>query len=184
MKPLQTVAMGYVIIALFAQVGDFDLLADPVGWLLVLGGVRLLPASIGRSALTYVGALALLVSVPIWVPDVATALAREDESLAWAADLPAFAFTALLFHRLGRAATAGGDPTAGRVCSGLVTFTGAVAVLPALVFGAGWTEIATTASTAAELLRLATIVALFAYATRAWSRPPILQSAANPPDSS
>lgn len=184
MKPLQTVAMGFVIIALFARVGDFDLLADPVGWLLVLGGVRLLPEPIGRKALTGLGLLALVVSVPIWVPDVAAALAREDESLAWTADLPAFVFTALLFHQLGAAATAGRDRRAARVCAGLVTFSGAVAVLPVLVFGAGWSELATTASTAAEVFRLAIVVTLFAYAGRAWARTPILESAAKPPDSS
>ena len=36
MKPLQPVAMGLVIVLLGATVNGCDLLADPVGWLLVL----------------------------------------------------------------------------------------------------------------------------------------------------
>lgn len=184
MKPLQTIAMGFVVIALYARAGGFDLLADPVGWLLVLGGVRLLPDTVPRSALTWLGLLALAVSVPIWVPDVASALADVDESLAWAADLPAFGFVALLLHLLSGAASAAGDRTAGRLCALLVTLTGVVAAMPALVFGAGWSGLGSTASTAAELLRLAVVVALFAYAGRTWARPPMTGSAVDPPHSS
>lgn len=184
MKPLQTVATGFVVIALFARAGGYDLLADPVGWLLVVGGVQLLPDPVARRPLTYLALLALAVSVPIWVPDVAAALAREDESLAWSADLPTFAFTALLLHQLALAATARRDPTAARVCGGLVVLTVAVALLPVLVFGAGWSDVASTATTAAELLRLATVVALFGFAGRSWARPPIPETAAHTPDSS
>ena len=44
MKPLQSVAMGFVFIALYARWHGYDLYADPVGWVLVLLGVRRLPA--------------------------------------------------------------------------------------------------------------------------------------------
>lgn len=182
MKPLQTVAMGFVVVALFARAGGFDLLPDPIGWLLVLGGVRLLPDPVARRPLTGLALLALAVSVPLWVPDVADALGRQDASLAWAADLPGFALTGLLFQQLGLAATAAGDRTAARVCGALVTLTVAVAALPVLVFGAGWSDVGSTASTAAELLRLATVIALFAYAGRAWTRPPMPQPATALPD--
>ena len=40
MKPLQSVAMGLVIVVLVARYGEYDALADPLGWLLVLWGVR------------------------------------------------------------------------------------------------------------------------------------------------
>ena len=43
MRPLQSIAIGLVIIALRAEFGGYDALADPVGWLLVLLGVRSLP---------------------------------------------------------------------------------------------------------------------------------------------
>ena len=43
MRPLQSIAMGLVIIALRAEFGGYDALADPLGWLLVLLGVRTLP---------------------------------------------------------------------------------------------------------------------------------------------
>ena len=43
MRPLQSIAIGLVIIALRAEFGGYDALVDPVGWLLVLLGVRTLP---------------------------------------------------------------------------------------------------------------------------------------------
>ena len=44
MKPLQSIAMGLVIIALKAWVnGEYDVLPDPIGWLLVLQGLAALP---------------------------------------------------------------------------------------------------------------------------------------------
>ena len=46
MKPLQSVAMGLVIVALSARVAGHDVLADPAGWLLVALGVARLPAEL------------------------------------------------------------------------------------------------------------------------------------------
>lgn len=43
MKPLSSVAMGLVIVVLVARFGGYDALPDPLGWLLVLWGVRRLP---------------------------------------------------------------------------------------------------------------------------------------------
>ncbi len=178
MRTLQSIAMGFVIIALYARVGDVDLLADPLGWVLVLVGACRLPASVSTRPLLYVGALALVVSVPITVPAVLDALAREDASLSWAADLPSFAFTALLLHQLGLAATTARDRGAATVLRLLVTATLVVAALPVLVFGAGWAALGEPAGAAAELLRLVVIVTLFVYARRAWAEPPVVEPAA------
>lgn len=161
--------MGYVIIALFARQGGYDLLADPVGWVLVLLGVRRLPDPIARDTLLYVGALALAVSVPLWVPAVVEAIAREDASLAWAADLPALAFAGLLFHQLARAAQGAGERTTASVLHGLLTLTVVVAVLPVLVFGAGADGLADLAGGSGQLLNLATVVVLFTYSGRTWA---------------
>lgn len=164
--------MGYVIIALFARQGGYDLLADPLGWVLVLVGVRQLPDPIPRGALLYVGSLALVVSIPLWVPAILDAVAREDESLAWAADLPALCFAGLLFHQLGQAAQRAGERTAMTVLQGLVTLTAVVAVLPVLVFGAGWEALGDLAGGSGQLLNLACVVVLFTYSGHAWAGTP------------
>ncbi len=164
--------MGYVIIALYARQGGYDLLADPLGWVLVLVGVRGLPDPIARSTLLYVGALALVVSLPLWVPAVLEAVTAEDESLAWAADLPALAFAGLLFHQLGQAAQRAGERTAMTVLQGLVTLTVVVAIAPVLVFGAGLDALADVAGGTGQLLSLATVVVLFTYSGRRWAGAP------------
>lgn len=172
MKPLQAIAMGYVIIALFARQGGYDLLADPVGWVLVLLGVRRLPDPVARTALLYAAALALAVSTPLWVPAVFEAVADEDPSLAWAADLPALVFAALLFHQLAGAARLAGDRGAATVLQTLLVLSVVVAVLPVLVFGAGWESLADLAGGSGQLLNAATVVVLFVQAGRAWAQEP------------
>lgn len=161
--------MGYVVIALFARQGGYDLLADPLGWLLVLLGVSRLPDPVDRAALLYAGTLALLVSIPLWVPTVLEAIANEDDSLAWAADLPALVFAALLFRQLGRAALAAGDATASTVLQGLVTFVVVVALLPVLVFGAGFSGLEDLAGGSGQLLNVVSVAVLFAYSGRDWA---------------
>lgn len=161
--------MGYVVIALFARQGGYDLLADPLGWLLVLLGVSRLPDPVDRAALLYAGTLALLVSIPLWVPTVLKAIASEDDSLAWAADLPALVFAALLFRQLGRAALAAGDATASTVLQGLVTLVVLVALLPVLVFGAGFSGLEDLAGGSGQLLNVVSVAVLFAYSGREWS---------------
>lgn len=163
--------MGYVVIALFARQGGYDLLADPVGWVLVLLGVRALPDPVARGTLLYAGILALAVSVPLWVPAAIDAVAAEDASLAWAADLPALAFAAVLFHQLRQAAEQAGDRTPAAVLQGLLTLTVLVALLPVAVFGAGLTSLGDLAAGTGQLLNLATVVVLFTYAGRPWAAP-------------
>ncbi|MAS56007.1 hypothetical protein [Nocardioides sp.] len=182
MKPLQTVAMGYVVIALQALQGvrldpagdpvagsGYDLFPDPIGWLLVVLGVGLLPATLAGGALRISGLLALVVSGALWFPAVAEQIAAEDPSLGWAASLPALAFGGLLFHRLAAAAGQAGERTAMTVLQGLVTLTALVAVLPVLVFGAGWDGLADLAAGSGQLLNLAAIAVLFTYSARPWA---------------
>lgn len=164
--------MGYVIIALFALQGGYDLLANPLGWVLVLVGTRLLPEPIARGTLLYVGSLALLVSIPLWVPEFLGAVAREDPSLEWAVSLPALAFSGLLFQQLGQAAQSSGERTPMTVLQGLVTLTVIVAALPVLVFGAGWDALSDLTGGSAQLLNLVTVVVLFSYSGRRWAGAP------------
>jgi hypothetical protein len=177
-KPLQSIAMGFVFIALYARFNGYDAYADPVGWALVLYGVHRLPADLaGRGGVFYLGWLAALVSVPLWFPDVTDALDDADASLAWAADLPAFAFGALLCHVLARAAVAEDEPRAAawlRIISiGFVV----VALLPVLVFGAGMDDLSDPAGLAAQATKLALVWALFVYAGRVWAGAPVAEDA-------
>src|SRR5918993_5067267 len=98
--------MGLVFIALVARVnGEYDVIPDPVGWLLVLQGLAQLPDALPhRSALRTLGFVALLLSVVLWFPDLAGGLEAEDVALLWAATLPQLAFVALLCRALAELA--------------------------------------------------------------------------------
>ena len=143
MKPLQSVAMGYVFIALYARFSGYDAYADPVGWALVLYGVYRLPADLpSRGGVIYLGWLSGLVSIPLWFPAVIDALEDADPALGWAADLPQFGFGFLLCLALSKAAEADDDLRAANWLRMLVTAIAVVAVLPVLVFGGGIDELA------------------------------------------
>lgn len=182
MKPLQSIAMGLVIVVLVARFHGYDALPDPVGWLLVLLGVRALPPAVPhRDSLLWLAGLAGAVSVVVWFPAVTDALYDADASLAWAANLPEVLFGALLCHALAATAdeaatgsagadrAAAADPKAARWLR--LTRTGmlVVAVLPVLVFGAGLTAFETTSYVAAGLMAVLLICLLFTYAGRSWA---------------
>lgn len=170
MKPLQSVAMGMVVILLVAPAGGFDIFADPIGWVLVLLGLRGLPASIElRGVLLVLGGLALLVSLPLWVPDVVDALDDADESLAWALDLPRFGCFLLLALALLRAAEAAGDRTARTWWGAVVVGLAAVVVLPVLIFGGGLDDLEGLAGVLVALVPVVMVVLLFAHSGRAWA---------------
>ena len=174
MKPLQSVGAGWVFLLLVATVAGYDLYADPVGWLLVLLGVRRLPLAFPfRSTLAQLGVLALLVSLALWLPAVEDRLADADPSLAWAANLPQFGWLVLLCHACALAAGADGDRRAARWFRTLRLGGIAVIVLPVLVFGAGIEGVGTAAGAAVLLTPLALVVALFSYAGRPWALTPV-----------
>jgi hypothetical protein len=177
-KPLQSIAMGFVFIALYARFDGYDAYADPVGWALVLYGVHRLPADLpGRGGVLSLGWLAALVSVPLWFPAVTDALDDADASLAWAADLPAFGFGALLCHALARAAVAEEEPRAAAWLRTLSIAFVVVALLPVLVFGAGMDDLSDPAGLAAQATKLALVWALFVYAGRVWAGAPVVEDA-------
>lgn len=171
MKPLQAVAMGLVIVALGAKVNGYDLLADPLGWLLVLHGVRLLPADVPRRETIYaIGIVAALASVALWFPAVTDALSDADDSLVWAATLPQIAFVALLCAELAVHADAGGDRTAARWLRTARTLTIAVGVLPILVYPVE-RDLLIPLVLVAVITIVLVIVLLFSYSSRPWSLP-------------
>ena len=179
MKPLQSIAMGLVIVVLVARFRGYDALPDPARWLLVLLGVRALPPPMPhRDSLLRLAGLAGAVSVVVWFPVVTDALYDADASLAWAANLPEVLFGALLCHALAATADQAADGsvhTDRKAARWLrLTRTGllVVAVLPVLVFGAGMTAFESTSYVAAGLMAVLLICLLFTYAGRPWAHPP------------
>lgn len=172
MRPLQSVAMGLVVVVLSARFGGYDALADPLGWLLVLLGLHGLPVAVPhRTTLARLALLAGAVSAVLWFPAVTEDLYDTDASLGWAANLPQLAFTAVLCHALAAAAGAAGDDRAARRLRLLRTAVVVVGLLPVLVFGAGLSGLETTAYLAAGLVALGLIWVLFAVSGRDWARP-------------
>lgn len=169
MKPLQAIAMGLVIIALSAKVNGYDLLADPLGWLLVLHGVRLLPADVPRrDTIHAIGIVAALVSVALWFPAVADGLSDTDDSLVWAATLPQIAFVALLCVELSVQADAAGDAKAARWLRTARTLTIAIGVLPIVVYPIE-PDLLLPLILVAVITIVLVIVLLFSYSARPWS---------------
>lgn len=169
MKPLQSVAMGLVIIALEAWIaGGYDALPDPLGWLLVLHGLGALPARLGhRPALRILGLLAFVMSVVLWFPSVRDGLERTDASLLWAADLPQLGFVALLCLALSRAAAT--DTRAARWLRTAALLTVLAAVLPVVVLGAGVDALVEVMVVGSGVVLLLVIVLTFRYAARPWA---------------
>jgi len=161
--------MGFVLLVLITPIGGYDVLADPIGWLLVLHGLRGLPDLPLGTAVRCLAVLAAIVSVPLWVPAVVEALEAADESIAWAVNLPQFGFVAVLSLALSRAALQAG--ARGPAAWWRTTFLGAVAVivLPVLVFGGGVDSLEDTAGIAVVAVPLAMIVLLFTYTGRSWT---------------
>jgi len=177
-KPLQSVAMGYVFIALYARFDGYDAYADPVGWALVLYGVHRLPADLpSRVGVLYLGWISGLVSIPLWFPAVIDRLEDADPSLAWAADLPQFGFGALLCLALSNAALADDDPRAANWLRMLMMAIGVVAVLPVLVFGGEIDELADPADLAVQIVYVVLVWLMFQYSGRVWAGAPVEEEA-------
>ncbi len=170
MRPLQSIGMGLVIVALHAAFGGYDALADPVGWVLVLMGVRDLPADLDRrSALFWLAGLAGAISIPLWIPGVADALNDADPSLLWAANLPQLGFGGLLAHSLARRAADAGEAGSAAWLRLVVTGFVAAALLPILVFGGGVDALEVPTYVGASVLLLAFVWLLFSYSARPWA---------------
>lgn len=180
MKPLQVIAMGLVVLVLSSTVNGYDIYVDPIGWLLVLYGLRTLPDEYElRFTLRYVGGVAAIASVPLWVPAVIDALGDADPSLAWAADLPRFGFLAVLCLALARSAEEARDRRGSAWWRTLLVGVIAVVALPVLVFGGGLTGLEATAGFSVALVPLVMIVLLFVHSGRAWAGAQAPESATN-----
>ena len=171
-RPLLVAALGYLLILLVVPAGGLDLAPDPIGWALVVLGVSRLPLALPRRGVVLgLGLTAFVVSVPLAVPGVIGAVADVDLSLSWAVSLPALGTTIALAQALTDASRDAGDLVAAGWVAWLRTGAVVVAVLPALVFGAGITSLAAPTALLAQVVAAATVVVLVAYSGRAWARP-------------
>ncbi len=68
MEPLRTLAWGLLVVAVDLNVNQLDLVADPVGWgLVVLAAIRLRPLHPAFGAAVAAAVLGLVASVPAWL---------------------------------------------------------------------------------------------------------------------
>lgn len=171
MRPLGLIAYGFLFVAVKVTFGRYDVLADPIGWLLVLFGLRRMARAVdlpATMALAYLGILSLLCSGPLWWPSTASALDRGDPSVLWSVGLGELLFTAVLCHGLATLAQGAKDGRAVlwfRSCeAGLLI--GAVA--PVLYFGAGldWLK---GVGNLGQILQLVVLVLCFVYSGKEWT---------------
>jgi hypothetical protein len=167
-KPLQAVGMGLVIVLLTAPVHGYDLLPDPLGWLLALTGLRALAVP-QRRTLLGLAWLAFAVSCVLWIPAVPAHLDDLDPSLTWSANLPQLVTTIVLAHALAQQALLAEDPSARRWLLTARSLLVVVTVLPVVVFGGGLDGLVGATYVAASLALLLLVWLLFAYAGRAWA---------------
>ena len=163
--------MGLLIVVLTASVHGYDVLADPLGWLLVLAGLSRLP-SLSAGAVTTLAGLSFLVSVVVWWPAARDALNVTDPSLAWAASLPELATAIALAHGLAREARTVGDRSATAWLRTARTLLVVVVLLPPVVIGGGLDQLRGTAALVGSASLVLLVVLLFGYAGRPWATPP------------
>lgn len=167
MKPLPWIAMGLVIVALSAQVDGYDLLADPVGWALVLYGVTRHDRFPWPNAVVQLTVLAIVVSCFLWFPGAADALADHDLALVWAASLPELALMATLCAGFARVAGEAADRRARRWLrtAAAVAVVTALAPLPVLAAERDIDDVLPLGLVAVVLV----IVLLVRYSSRPWA---------------
>jgi len=183
MSPLQRIAMGLVIVLLPANFPHdphpvwafYDALPDPLGWALVLTGVHALRGHLDVDVLAWFGWVALVVSVPLWFPQLNHLLVPEynhgiDVSFQWFLSLPQTVFSLLLARSIGRTAELQ-EPrdrfVAGRF--GVLTWAfAALAVLPAIAYGGGVDALVNPTLVGIGVVNVAFIYYLFRVHRRTW----------------
>lgn len=175
MKPLHAVALGLVVIALYAQQGDYDLLPDPAGWALVLVGLKVLTdrVDLPRSPVLWLlGVLALAASAALTAPPVREWFEDAEPALGWAIDVPALGFCAVLCHSLTSGARAAKEVGAyGWLQWTAIGFVASV-LAPIVVIGGDVEALRGPAELVAGLAQLSLFVLCLAYGGRTWAGAP------------
>lgn len=171
MKPLHWIAMGLVIVLLSARFGSYDALADPIGWMVALLGLRGLADLPDRRLVTGLAVAALVVSAVLWWPATQAWLDGEDPSLRWALALPQLGFQATVCRGLARRAAAASEPTAARWLTTAWSAVALMAVLPLVAIALRSAAVESTTNVAAALASILVVWLLFAYGSRPWALP-------------
>lgn len=183
MSPLQRIAMGLVIVLVPAYFPHdphpawafYDALPDPVGWLLVLSGVRRLRDHLDVDVATWLAGVAFAVSVPLWFPQVNHLLVPEynpriDVSFQWFLSLPQTVFGLVLARTIGRAAEQQVPRdrfVAGRY--GVLTWAfAALVVLPVIAYGGGVDALVNPTLLGIGLVNVVFVYYLFRVHRREW----------------
>ncbi|MCW2758325.1 MAG: hypothetical protein JWO46_2071 [Nocardioidaceae bacterium] len=180
MTPLQRIAIGMVVVAIPADFGSechaYDALPDPIGWLVVLSGVWALGRTLDVDWAKWFGVLALVVSVPLWLPSVNQLLVpacnpgHVQDSLRWGLSLPPFVFGFALSRTIGRNAqwqSPRDSFAAGRF--GVLTWAfAACAVLPAVGYGADQQGVLVGSFVLIGIVQVAFVYYLFRVHNRPW----------------
>jgi hypothetical protein len=183
MSPLQRIAIGLVIVLVPANFPHdphpawefYDALPDPVGWLLVLSGIRALRGHLDVDVLTWLGWVAFAVSVPLWFPQLNHQLVPEyndsiEISFQWFLALPQTVFSLVLARTIGRQAELQ-DPrdrfVAGRY--GVLTWGFAtLLVLPVIAYGGGVDSLVNPTLIAIGVVNVVFVYYLFRVHRRTW----------------
>lgn len=153
----------------------YDALPDPVGWLLVLSGVRALRRHLDLDLVTWLGWVAFAVSVPLWFPQVNHLLVPEyndaiEVSFQWFVSLPQTVFSLVLVRTIGRAAEEQRPRdtfVAGRY--GVLTWAfAALVVLPVVTYGAGIEQLEDPTLVGIGLVNVVLVYYLFRVHRREW----------------
>ena len=183
MSPLQKIAMGLVIVLVPANFPHdphpawafYDAIPDPLGWLLVLSGVRGLRGHLDVDVVGWLAWVSFALSVPLWFPQVNHLLVPEytdtiDVSFQWFLFLPQTVFSLMLARAIGRQAELQ-EPrdrfVAGRY--GVLTWAFAVlVVLPAIAYGGGVDGLVTPTLVGIGLVDVVFVYYLFRVHRREW----------------
>jgi hypothetical protein len=183
MSPLQKIAMGLVIVLVPANFPHdphpawqfYDALPDPLGWLLVLAGLRGLRGHLDVDVVTWLGWVAFVLSVPLWLPQVNHLLVPEyngsiDVSFQWFLFLPQTVFSLALARTIGRRAELEQPRdtfVAGRY--GVLTWAfAALIVLPAVAYGGGVDNLVNPTLIGIGLVNVVFVYYLFRVHRREW----------------
>jgi len=183
MSPLQRIAMGLVIVLVPAYFPHdphpawqvYDALPDPIGWLLVITGVRALSAHLDVDVVRWFAWTAFAVSVPLWLPQVNHLLVPEyndsiEVSFQWFLALPQTVFGLALARTIGRQAELQQPRdrfVAGRY--GVLTWAfAALVVLPVVAYGGGVDSLVDPTLVAIGLVNVVFVYYLFRVHRREW----------------
>jgi hypothetical protein len=188
-SPLQKIAMGLVIVFLpanFEIAGHvYDGLPDPLGYVLVLAGISALRTRLDVDVAYWLAWVALVVSIPLWFPQLTEQLpeipkhldtaaqlstATKAASIKWAFALPQWVMSLLLVRVIGQEAIAQ-EPrdtfVAGRF-GVLLWGLAATIVLPPIAYGGDVENLITPTLIGVGLVQVVLIYYLFRVHRREW----------------